>query len=216
MGGFGSGRPSGTGLGKVESCRSIDVNKLNKAGILQPGYVQGWQWKSDGKQVAQINMRAEVGWLHLSYRVRIAGGAWECIEEPIRIIRLPCSYGGSRPYFLCPRVRKGITCNRRVVKLHGATRYFLCRHCSHIAYASQSEGVWDRALRSARKTKQRLGGDPDMPFLFPPKPKGMWRRTYERLRSETFNAEVQAEDAFSIQAEKLFARIRHLESKCSN
>jgi len=34
MGGFGSGRPSGSGRDKVDHCHSIDVNKLNKAGRL--------------------------------------------------------------------------------------------------------------------------------------------------------------------------------------
>ena len=33
MGGFGSGRPSGSGRDKVEDCRSIDVNRLHKRGL---------------------------------------------------------------------------------------------------------------------------------------------------------------------------------------
>ncbi len=59
MGGFGSGRPSGSGRDKVEHCRSIDVNKLHKAGCLTPGWTRGWQWTQDGKKVASINLRAE-------------------------------------------------------------------------------------------------------------------------------------------------------------
>jgi hypothetical protein len=30
MGGFGSGRPSGSGRSAVEACRSIDVNRLQR------------------------------------------------------------------------------------------------------------------------------------------------------------------------------------------
>jgi len=207
MGGIGSGRPSGLGRDTVESCRVIDVNRLHREGCLRPGWCGGWQWSRDGEKVASINIHAEEGQLHITYRVRIAGGDWEDVEETVRIVRAPCRYGGARPYFICPGVVNGVPCGRRVVKLHGSGRYFLCRHCYRLAHASQSEGAWDRALRRANKTRMRLGGEPGMEAPFPPRPKGMWRRTYERLRDEVFEAERLADEAFLIQAEKLLTRI---------
>ena len=213
MGGFGSGRPSGSGRDKVEYSRSIDVNRLHKAECLTPGWTRGWQWTRDGEQVASINLRAEADRLHLSYRVRIAGAEWESIEEPVRIVRVPCRFGGARPYFICPGVVNGIACGRRVVKLHGPGRYFLCRYCYRLAHASQSEGEWDRALRRANQIRQRLGGDPGMAAPFPPRPKGMWRRTYERLGAQAFEAEMFADEAFAIRAERLLARIDNPERK---
>jgi len=207
MGGFGSGRPSGSGRDKVEYSRSIDVNRLHREGCLHAGWMGGWQWNQGAEKVASINLRAEPDWLHLSYRVRIAGGEWDNIEEPVRVVRVPCRFGGARPYFICPGVVNDIACGRRVAKLHGPGRYFLCRHCYRLAHASQSEGTWDRTLRRANKIKQRLGGDPGMAAPFPPKPKGMWRRTYDRLREEAFDAEMRAEEAFEINAARLLARI---------
>jgi len=72
-------------------------------------------------------------------------------------------------------------------KLHGPGRYFLCRHCYRLAQASQSENVWDRLLRRANKIRHRLGGDAGMASPLR-KPKGMWRRTYERLVEECHQA----------------------------
>src|SRR4051812_20980508 len=77
MGGIGSGRRGGSGRNTVESCRSLDINKLQRSGCLEPGWAGAWQWTRDGQQIACINLRAEVDRLHHSYRVRVAGGAWQ-------------------------------------------------------------------------------------------------------------------------------------------
>jgi hypothetical protein len=207
MGGLGSGRPAGFGRDKVEFCRSLDVNRLQKTGCLSAGWSGGWQWTCDGEKVAWINLRAEADRLHLAYRARIAGGEWQDVEEAVRIVRVPCRLGGARSYFICPGVVNGVACGRRVAKLLGPGRYFLCRHCYRLAHASQSEGGWDRALRRANKIRQRLGGNPGMAAPFPKKPKGMWRRTYERLREQAFEAEMLADEAFAISAERFLARI---------
>jgi hypothetical protein len=215
MGGFGSGRPSGSGRDMVESCRSIDVNQLNHEGCLRAGWIGGWQWTHDGEKVASINLRAEDDRVHLTYRVRSGGGEWEDVAETVRIVRVACRFGGARPYFICPGVVNGIACGRRVTKLHGPGRYFLCRHCYRLAHASQSEGIWDRTLRRANKIRQRLGGDPGLAAPFPPKPKGMWRRTYDRLRVRAFQAETNAEECFALRAERLLARIDNPKRKRS-
>jgi len=67
--------------------------------------------------------------------------------------------------------------------------------------------MWDRTLRRANKIKQRLGGDPGMASPFPPKPKGMWWRTYHRQRERAFEDEMRADEAFALRAERLLARI---------
>jgi hypothetical protein len=159
----------------------------------------------DGERVAWIDLRAQHDRLHLTYRVRIGGGEWEDVEEPVGIVHVRCRYGATRPFFVCPGVVNGRTCGRRVAKLFAAGRYFLCRHCYRLAYASQSEGVLDRTLRRANKIRQRLGGDLGMAVPFPLKPKGMWRRTYERMREGTFNAELRADQAMDLHARKLLA-----------
>ena len=46
-----------------------------------------------------------------------------------------------------------------------------------------------------------------MAARFPLKPKGMWRRTYERLHRRTFEIEMGAEEAMDLYVAKLNARI---------
>jgi hypothetical protein len=135
------------------------------------------------------------------------------VEETVRIVRIPCRFGGNRPSFVCPGAANDITCGRRVTKLHGAGRYFLCRHCYRLAHASQSEGEWDRTLRRANKIRQRLGGEPGVAAPFSQKPKGMWKRTYERLCNQAFEAEMVADEAFAIGAERLLVRIDNSKRK---
>ena len=193
MGGFGSG-PRGGGRLKVEACRSLDVNRLHRDGCLRPGWSGGWEWKQDGERVAWIGMRAEENRLVLDYRFRRNGDEWQDVNEPISIVRVPCRYGGSRPYFICPGVVNGRYCGRRVVKLNGPGRYFLCRRCYRLAYASQSEDAMDRARRKAAKIRIRLGGRSYLPEFIPPRPKSMWHSTYERLCNKSIAAHEEADE----------------------
>jgi hypothetical protein len=158
MGGLGSGRRSGSGRGLTEAYRSIDVNQLQRAGHLGRGWRGSLRWLRDGEPVGWINLRAEHDQLRLTYCVQFGGGEWEDVEEPVRVVRVACRYGGTRPYFACPGVVSGRTCGRRVAKLYAAGRYFLCRYCYQLSFASQSERASDRMLRRANTIRKRPGG----------------------------------------------------------
>ena len=110
------------------------------------------------------------------------GGGWEDVEQAISFDRTPCNYGGFRTWFLCPH------CRRRVALIYGAGKYFLCRHCYNLTYASQQENRADRLMRKARKIRERLGASNDLmePILF--KPKNMHQKTFDRLREEAEQA----------------------------
>lgn len=180
MGGPGSGR--GLRAGTAETTADfwqLDVRRWQRDGYLLAGRAFAWEWTRAGEQVAYINVRTEVDRVILSYRHRRGGGEWKSEEYPVRLDWTPCTYGGSRAWFLCPAAG----CGRRVAILYGGG-IFACRHCHRLAYPSQREVSHDRASRRANKIRERLGWEPGILNGSGWKPKGMRWRTYERLRAE--------------------------------
>jgi hypothetical protein len=126
--------------------------------------------------------------------LRVRNGECEDVAQTIPIAHLRCRFGGNRAYFICPGAGEGIDCGRRMMKLYLSRRYFLCRQCNQLTYASQFERPWQRALRRANKLKQRLGIDVDAES-FPDKPEGMWTRTFDGLLNDILQAEILANEA---------------------
>jgi hypothetical protein len=60
-------------------------------------------------------------------------------------------------------------------------KYFACRRCCDLRYASQREDYAHRALSQAQAIRLRLGGSAAMDHEFPPKPKRMRWKTYRLL-----------------------------------
>ena len=206
MGGYGSGRRSDTGRSTVDTCRNIDIHELHRARCLQPGQLRSLRWTRGDRELGSIVVRAEPDSVVLIYRCRVGTGDWQDVEEIVPITRVPCHLGGSRPYFLCPGVVNRVACGRRVAKLYAGDRYFLCRHCYRLAYASQREDEWGRALRRADKSCQRLGADRSAQFQALTRPPGMWHRTYARLRDEASAAQATADELFVQRVSRLLSR----------
>jgi hypothetical protein len=98
------------------------------------------------------------------------------IDDKIFLATTRPPFGGLRWWFVCPHL------NRRVRKLYLPLggRHFWSRHAYELAYASQRETKFARALRRARKLRLRLGGDPTGDE-YPDKPPRMRWATYNRL-----------------------------------
>ena len=88
----------------------------------------------------------------------------------------PCHLGGERHWFTCPK------CGKRVAVLYAPGRYFACHICYGLAYATQKEGVCDRASSRANKLRERLGWPAGILNEADGKPKGMHWKTYWRLK----------------------------------
>jgi hypothetical protein len=139
--------------------------------------------------------------LVLEYTYRHAGGAPVDVRQPVFLEWTPCHYGGERPWFRC----SADGCGRRVALLYGAGKYFACRRCCRLVYQSQREDEYQRHLTRANAIRRRLGGGSDALGGFPPKPKGMHWRTYDRLLRECAAAERAADAAFWVRLAQLNA-----------
>ena len=180
MGGRGSGRRWQPGAKDVTGdLRRLEVRSWQRDGYLSPGRAFGWRWTRGDETVANIQVRADVGQIILTYRHRKGGAEWKAEEYPVRLVWTPCNFGGQRAWFICPVSG----CGKRVAILYGGS-IFACRHCHRLVYRCQRESIDDRAIRRADKIRARLDWVPGIANGQGSKPKGMRWRTYYRLVAE--------------------------------
>lgn len=160
---YGAGRPGWRR--KIEQCLRLDVRRLAKGGLLRAGISTNWRWTNSytGEETGSVGIRVEDLRIVLNYS---AGGT--AVTFPILLARTACHYGGTRPWFICPR------CGRRcAVVAHGGRRW-ACRRCLNLAYSVESEDETGRLWRKQSKLEARLAGDYQ-------RPKGMHWKTYHEI-----------------------------------
>lgn len=190
MGGWGSGRHGWHS--NTEDFLRLDIRGLCRGGWLRPGAEFTSKWTFRGEVRSWIRGWSEADRIILAYKTRPKGAQeWESLEYQVFLERTACHFGGTRPWFICPK----LGCGRRVAILYSG-RYFLCRHCHQLAYASQRESALDRALSRTQALHIRMGGDGCVIDGAPFKRKGMHQRTFDRLmrRYRCLDMNLQAEE----------------------
>lgn len=91
MGGLGSGRTGGAAC--VDDCRSIDVRRWQREGLLIDGRGFNWQWTHNGETTANIGATVDAGQVMFRYRIRKNGGDWQDMNYPVYLESTPCTYG---------------------------------------------------------------------------------------------------------------------------
>lgn len=202
MGGIGSGRPRRGGRQTVESCASIDVNRLRREDRLRPGVAT---MVTLSPSVENMIVFADADSLRF-LRSALVNGRVKRVWQTVGLDQRSCNLGGKRAYFVCFGYGEGSSaCGRRVAKLYASARHFLCRHCLALGYASQNQDAWGRAQLRAFKTRSRITADTDINAPLPlVKPKRMHWRTFSRLCAEAKAAQQRAHEAFILDAEKFW------------
>lgn len=117
----------------------------------------------------------------------------EPVTQFVFVDRVPCHFGGARPVLCCPK------CWRHCRSLYLYGWRFICRLCTRARYWTQTASPDARMARRIRQIQGRLAPDDDPDDYtidwLPARPKGMRRRTYERL-AEKMVAVVDKRDAY--------------------
>lgn len=170
----GAGRPGWHA--KTAGKLAVDVRTLHRDGYLSGCNRMTWHWSSG----AAIELETTPDMVTLTYRYKDREGEWRDVRQPVTVTRTLCHYGGSRPWFACPR------CHRRVAILY-LWNVPACRKCARLVYPSQSEDAIGRSWRRTLKLVKLLsGGTGEWNFR---RPKGMRKATFERLREAYWHEE---------------------------
>src|SRR5687767_11378419 len=173
MGGPGSGRHFRFDRQMyVEDALPMDVRYLHRQGILEPGYHGTITWSYNEQPV--FGVAVQTGANSITLRISLEDRE-RCLV--IRIDHTPCTYGGWRPWFLCPE------CYRRCGLLYAVEAQFACRLCHGLPYHSQRCSDEKQLLAQVRKVREQTLAGPNMFELLRDehKPKGMHWKTFDRL-----------------------------------
>lgn len=164
----------------VDKCHeflSIDLAWLRRRKLLGVGRRSSINWSRGGMGAGSICIECHAGGIRLVYKTRCDGGAWADVSEFVPLVETATNFGGRRQWFQC------LTCRNNCRILYGGAT-FRCRRCHRLKYDTQYEPDFARAATRALKIRERLGSKGGIDDPFPDKPKGMHRKTYERLMAE--------------------------------
>lgn len=208
MGGIGSGNFGWRRVRRnsVEHALALDMAALKGAHRLIPETTMVGQWEVAtpvGYRTITIAYDGDLtdieeACLHLSFYVR-GTKCYQTLRLAVNNLRLGCV----RLWFVCP-----VTGQRaRVLYLPEGKDRFASRKGHGLGYRSQGESELLRKITRAQKIRAHLIGDLSIHTPFPPRPRGMHRRTYERLRTEALKIEAAALEALRAEETLLHQRV---------
>ncbi len=162
-----------------------DYNNLSMKRLVEDGVVGesqhrsgSWQWLRNGEVTSSISytsntLDSDTPYLRLRYTNKNSDQEY---DYKVLLTSTSPNYGGKRWWFFCPAKK----CGKRVGVLYGG-KIFACRHCYNLTYESQNEAIHYRMLTKAQDIHRKLGGT-GCTMDFVSKPKGMHRKTYNRLK----------------------------------
>ncbi len=186
----------------VEHFPSLDIRALYREGLRTGTWSLGW-----GGTVRVDIIKEDIA--------RVSCSIGRPAFEDVELDHTACNYGGERPWWLCPECGRRCAVLYLVrLSLLDANSVFTaalaamerdwsegapvldgretrglvrCRVCAELAYITAQASRLARKGRKANKLRQRIDWPDDAPY--PVRPRGMHRRTFERLLAQYLAAE---------------------------
>jgi hypothetical protein len=144
----------------TEESNAIPASFLNKHHYFNGGIRSGgMNWSRVDEKTGSISFEISTLPDDEYIRFQYTWTDWQTKEKTnfdykTRLVFTPCHFGGRRWWFICPLVKDGRACNRRVGVLYLAGgKYFGCRHCYNLTYKSSKEShCFDRLFRDMGKS----------------------------------------------------------------
>lgn len=205
MGGWGSGRQYGRPTADLS--KRIDLAWMLRTERAIPcSLVSGslW-WTCGGEHAGSIGYEADMldldnAVLRLNF-TRGSGDDREHVKQTVQLDYTEPNYGGRRWWMICPFR------HNRCGKLYlpnGGDR-FAGRKAWRLGYHIQRVAHRDRSAERLFRLQKKLGGEMGV-GQYPRRPKGMWRRTYERHLERYWELEEQADAELALLVLRLGGR----------
>lgn len=187
MGSINSGRRKGAPGVKplIEEALSICCRNLKKRGLLFSGKTFDIDFIVDSKTVLILHIQAHSDSLCLQYN-----STGSIHIQTVTILRKPCHFGGTRPYFICPKCLA-----KRTALYLGKTGHFACRVCHRYGYRAQRLSAHQRHENRALILKKKLAAA-DQACHSIKRPKGMWTKNFEKVKYQISRHEISSGELF--------------------
>lgn len=131
----------------VEDTRQININWLLKAGHHDKKsryfsqtvtWTRSGMWGESKNSISYDIDFSDVSKPNIRFRYTVTDRDTqekEHFDYTVLLTTTSCHLGGKRFWFICPNQH----CQKRVGSLYFGQKYFLCRHCLNLVYASQNE-----------------------------------------------------------------------------
>ena len=174
MGGRGSGGHNSKGKTRDVQCARLDVHELSRDGKLERG-MRGWLF---GMLQFEVTGGPDARRLVVGFPRRSATGErLQPLEQVIVCHWQRANYRGRYLVFLCSEcVRSARVLYSRFIGQQ-QLGFFRCGRCAGITYQSTMGHRWDRSARRVEKLRAQLEWRAGEPV----KPKGMHKKSYERV-----------------------------------
>ena len=190
MGSINSGRRDGKPL--VEDCLTLDLAWLMRLGPIKLGMSGGGvkTWSIDGQCVSAIRFQLDLrqvdtACLILNYDLALPNAQSRAVCQKISLTSTVPNFGGRRWWMLCP------VTGARVRKLYLAPHgdRFASRNAIGLGYRVERLNHFDRPFEKLFRLQRKLGCPAGLGAALD-RPKGMWKRSYDRHLSHFANIEL--------------------------